>query len=105
VHETYPKAWKQWSAVSGIELPEHKRLTRLDSMIAVVRAVEQGIGAALVPVPIANQWFEQGTIFRLFDAELVADVSYYLAWDEDSAAKPGVEPLLDWILKRFAQSD
>lgn len=105
VHETYPKAWQQWSEEAGIALPDKPRVTRLDSMIAVVRAAEQGIGAALVPVPIARQWFEQQTIFRLFDTDLVADVSYYLAWDEDSAAKPGVRPLLEWILDRFARGD
>lgn len=104
VHESYPKAWKQWSKSAGIALPEAKMVTRLDSMIAVVRAAEQGIGAALVPVPLAEQWFRQGTIARLFDAVLVADVSYYLVWKPESAKKPGVKPLLDWILKRFSQA-
>jgi LysR family glycine cleavage system transcriptional activator len=102
VHESFPKAW---SKEAGIELPAEPKVTRLDSMIAVVRAVEQGIGAALVPVPIADQWFEQKTIFRLFDEELVASESYYLAWDEDTGAKPGVDRLLAWILERFARAD
>ena len=103
VHESYPKAWKQWSKSAGIALPEAKMVTRLDSMIAVVRAAEQGIGAALVPVPLAEQWFRQGTIARLFDAALVADVSYYLVWKPESVEKPGVKLLLDWILKRFSE--
>ena len=62
VHETRPKAWKNWSESTGISIPADSKVTRLDSMIAVVRAAEQGIGAALVPVPIANLWFEQGSI-------------------------------------------
>ena len=102
IHESFPKAWEQWSKASGIELPADPKVTRLDSMIAVVRAVEQGIGAALVPVPIADQWFNQGTIVRLFDEELVADVSYYLVWEKDIETEPGVERLLGWIIDRFA---
>lgn len=102
VHESFPKAWKQWSKHSGIGLPDDSKVTRLDSMIAVVRAVEQGLGAALVPIPIADQWFSQGTLVRLFDDELVANVSYYLVWDEEIAGKPGVDRLLDWILERFS---
>ena len=47
-------------------------------MIAVVRACERGLGAALVPVPLADLWFKYGSIVRLFRHELVADVSYYL---------------------------
>ena len=102
VHETRPKAWREWSLSSGIKPPEDAKITRLDSMIAVVRAAEQGIGAALVPVPIAEQWFRQRTIVRLFDEELVADVSYYLVSREDRADDAAVATLRRWILERFA---
>jgi LysR family glycine cleavage system transcriptional activator len=103
VHETRPKAWKNWSKATGIGIPADSKVTRLDSMIAVVRAAEQGIGAALVPVPIANLWFQQGSIVRLFKQELVADVSYYLVSREDRRSNPAVEVLRDWILQNFAE--
>ena len=102
VHETRPKAWKHWSKSTGIALPKDSKVTRLDSMIAVVRATERGIGAALVPVPIADQWFRQGSIVRLFDKMLVSDVSYYLVYKEDRAGDPEVCLLRDWILQNFA---
>ncbi|MEO1035985.1 MAG: LysR substrate-binding domain-containing protein [Pseudomonadota bacterium] len=101
IHESYPKAWQQWSRIADIGLPAGGKVTRLDSMIAVVRAVEQGIGAALVPVPVANQWFSSGGITRLFDTELAADVSYFLIWQQDRLEKPAVAALRDWILQRF----
>ncbi len=104
VHETRPKAWKRWSKLSGIKLPEDTKVTRLDSMIAVVRAAERGIGAAMVPVPIADQWFRQGSIVKLFRQELVADVSYYLVCREDRADDPSVGLLRDWILEEFTES-
>jgi LysR family glycine cleavage system transcriptional activator len=104
VHETRPKAWKRWSKSAGIALPKDSKVTRLDSMIAVVRATERGIGAALVPVPIADQWFKQGSIVRLFDKTLIADVSYYLVYKEDRAEDPEVCLLRDWILQNFAAS-
>ncbi len=103
VHETRPKAWKRWSESSGIELPEGSRVTRLDSMIAVVRAAERGIGAALVPVPLADQWFRQGSIERLFREELVADVSYYLITRDDRSSDASVRLLREWILEEFAE--
>ena len=101
VHETYPKAWKQWSKRTGIALPEDSKITRLGSMIAVVRAAERGLGAAMVPVPLAEQWFKQRTIVRLFDDELEADVSYYLVCREDRADDEEVRLLCDWILREF----
>ena len=103
VHESRPKAWTQWAAASGIELPKDSKVTRLESMIAIVRAAERGLGAALVPVPLADQWFRQETIVRLFDKELVADVSYYLVCNKDRANYPAVRKLEDWILENFAE--
>jgi LysR family glycine cleavage system transcriptional activator len=102
VHETRPKAWTEWSQSSGIALPEDFKVTRLDSMIAVVRAAEQGIGAALVPVPIADLWFKQGSIVRLFPQELVADQSYFLVSRDDRDPDDAVETLRRWILQKFA---
>ena len=103
VHESRPKAWTQWAAASGIELPKDSKVTRLESMIAIVRAAEQGIGAALVPIPLADQWFRQQTIVRLFEQELVADVSYYLVCNKDRANYPAVRELEAWILENFAE--
>ena len=74
-------------------------------MIAVVRAAERGIGAALVPVPLADQWFLQGSIVRLFDHELVTDVSYYLVHPPDVGDEPAIVLLRDWILENFSQDD
>ena len=71
-------------------------------MIAVVRAAEQGIGAALVPVPLADLWFKHGSIVRLFKDELVGDTSYYLVCNEDRAGEEPVRRLCDWILQKFA---
>ena len=101
IHETQPKAWKRWSKAAGISLPKGGKTTRLDSMIAVVRACEQGIGAALVPVPIADLWFKHGSIVRLFDTELTAEVSYYLLVRDSEDLDAGARRLRDWILENF----
>ena len=104
VHEARPKAWAEWSKASGISLPDNSKITRLSSMIAVVRAAEQGIGAALVPIPLADQWFRQRTIVRLFEQALVADLSYFLVSRKDRTANEAVALLRRWILERFAET-
>ena len=105
IHETRPRAWAAWSKASGISLPAESKITRLDSMIAVVRAAEQGIGAALVPVPLADLWFRQGSIVRLFDEELLADQSYYLVSRDDRGGDDSVGTLREWILQIFASRE
>lgn len=101
VHETHPKAWARWADASGIELPKNTKVIRLDSMIAVMRAAQQGIGAALVPVPMGNLWLEEGSIVKLFKKELIADVNYYLVCKPDRAEDRAVGKLRDWILQNF----
>jgi LysR family glycine cleavage system transcriptional activator len=103
VHDTYPKAWAQWAEASGIALPANSKVIRLDSMIAVVRAAQRGIGAALVPVPIGELWFEEGSICRLFDSEHVADVSYYLVCPPEKLEDQAIVRLRDWIIDNFAE--
>ena len=63
-----------------------------------------GSGAAMVPIPIADQWFLQKTIVRLFDRELVTDRGYYLVCSEDRAGDESVDLLRRWILQNFADS-
>lgn len=104
VHESRPKAWVEWANVAGVQLPENAKVTRLDSMIAVMRATERGIGAALVPLPLADLWFEHGSIVRLFNQQLVTDASYFLVWKEERAGDDNVRKLREWILKTFAGS-
>ena len=104
VHETHPKAWKRWSKAARIGLPKDSKVIRLDSMIAVVRAAQRGIGAALVPVPVGELWFKEGSIVRLFKEEYVADVSYYLVCTEARAGDESVSLLRDWIVRNFADS-
>lgn len=101
VHESRPKSWSEWSESSGIELPQDAKITRLDSMIAVVRAAQRGLGAALVPVPVGELWFTEGSIVPLFDEQLVADVSYFLVTRDDRANDKSVERLREWIVTRF----
>jgi LysR family transcriptional regulator, glycine cleavage system transcriptional activator len=104
IHETYPSAWKQWSRSADIALPASSKLTRLDSMIAVVRACERGLGAALVPVPLADLWFKNGSIVRLFEQQLVAEASYFLVVREDRADDPSVSLLRSWIMEKFREN-
>ncbi|MEO0423518.1 MAG: LysR substrate-binding domain-containing protein [Pseudomonadota bacterium] len=101
VHKTNADGWELWSKASGIGLPKVSTTTRFDSMIAVVRAAEQGVGAALVPVPLADLWFQHGSIVRLFDQELVTDASYYLVCREDRLEDDDVQRLREWILATF----
>ena len=70
LHESRTKAWRQWERASRIKVPDHNNSIRLDSMIAVARAAERGMGAALVPKQLSNAWFEAGSLVPLGPSRL-----------------------------------
>jgi DNA-binding transcriptional LysR family regulator len=102
IHDTRPTAWQQWQRSSGIKLPKGAMSLRLDSMIAVARAAERGLGAALVPAQLSDSWFRDGSLVRLFPDELTTDDAYYLVSRKDDAQRVGVLSLRNWALDNFS---
>ena len=104
VHESRPKAWEDWQEMTGIRFSEESKLVRLDSMIAVARAAERGLGAALVPTQLSESWFRAGKLVRLFDDELETSDAYYLAYREDDANRNTVRQFEEWVVQEFAEA-
>ena len=101
VHDVRPKAWQQWQKSSGISLPRNPVTIRLNSMISVARAAEQGLGAALMPAQLCKAWFDSGALTPLFDHELRAGDGYYLIAESKQADTPHVRTLRKWALQKF----
>jgi LysR family transcriptional regulator, glycine cleavage system transcriptional activator len=101
VHNSRPNAWDEWLAAEGVEPPDDARVIYLDSMYAVARAAERGLGIALVPVPLSAAWFRRGALVRLFDDELDTGDSYYFLFRNEDAADSDILALRDWVLDAF----
>ncbi len=105
VHRPRPFAWTNWAAEVGLEAPEPKNIIELDSMFAVVRAAERGIGVALVPTALCGAWFDTGALVRIFSIELATPDTYYLVSRHKDAEKPEVNALTGWALEEFRSLD
>ena len=103
VHESRPRAWRQWEKVSGLKLPRPNDILRLDSMIAVARAAERGLGAALVPTQLVERWFASSSLVHLFERELVTRERYYFVYNAESQLDNNVQRLREWVLQCFAE--
>ncbi len=101
VHRPRPFAWANWAQEVGLEAPEPKNIIELDSMFAVVRAAERGIGVALVPTALCGAWFETGALVRIFSIELTLSDTYYLVSRQKDAEKPEVKAVTEWALEEF----
>ncbi len=101
VHDSRPGAWRQWSRSSGVEVPRGASIIRLDSMIAIARAAERGLGAALVPVQLSDAWFESGSLVPLSDHELLTRDAYYFVCRNDDTDNETIQTLRHWVLQNF----
>jgi LysR family glycine cleavage system transcriptional activator len=101
VHRPRPFAWANWAQEVGLDAPEPKNIIELDSMFAVVRAAERGIGVALVPTALCGAWFETGALVRIFSIELTLSDTYYLVSRPKDAEKLEVKAVTEWALEEF----
>ncbi len=101
VHERRPDAWHEWERDSGVSLPEPSNYVRMDSMIAVARAAERGLGVALIPVQLSESWFASGSLVKLHPHELCTDDAYYFVCRKDDADNAAVVQFREWVLQKF----
>lgn len=102
VHSSRPNAWKEWAESAGFEAPNPSSIVKLNSMIAVARAAERGLGAALVPVPLSDAWFASGSLVKLYPHEFVARDGYYFVYRKGGETSSDIQALRSWILQTFA---
>lgn len=101
VHKPRPSAWSSWAEEVGLAPPEPKNVIELDTMFAVVRAAERGVGIALVPSLLCDSWFRAGSLVRIFSVELATQDSYYLVSRARDVDRPEVQALIRWALEQL----
>ncbi len=105
VHKQRPHAWSDWFAAMSVTLDRPPKVIRLDSMFAVARAAERGLGVALVPIPLSGTWFSTGALIRPCIGELSTTDRYYFVYRPEAASNPDVCALRDWVIATFAQDE
>lgn len=102
VHTDRKDDWRRWSEGSGIELPEPSSVVHLNSMTAVVRAAEKGVGVALVPVPLSNGRLQAGHLKRLYPKDIATGDDYRIVYNPKSLENKAMQALRDWVCGAFA---
>ena len=105
IHRSRRNAWKQWFRDRGEIIKKTDNIIVLDSMFAVVRAAEQGLGVALVPKILSESAFVNGTLEKISDAELVTGDNYYLVSGNQNSESPELIKLKSWIIENFQLID
>lgn len=105
VHKARPDAWLQWIKAAGAGRVRPRQTISVDSMYGLARAAEQGVGLALIPMPVSQQWFSSGKLVQLFSRRLQSEDSYWMARSIEGQHNDAVDVLCDWMVERFAGTD
>lgn len=101
VHQMRPWAWHRWADKANIGEFNPPQIIQLDSMFAVARAAQKGMGIALIPMPISTSWFEEKLLFRLFEHDLKTNDRYFLIQNERAQNPQALSKFVDWAKETF----
>jgi LysR family glycine cleavage system transcriptional activator len=102
VHNRRPHAWQEWFARMAVAPEQPSKAIHLDSMFAIARAAERGLGVALLPVALRQGWFATGALVQPCAGELETSDRYYFVHRPEAAGNPDVAALCDWVTAAFA---
>jgi len=101
LHKARPWAWHQWAEKSGIDDFSPTQIIQIDSMFGVARAAQQGMGIALIPLPISQSWLDEKWLFKLFEQPLTTKDKYYLVQHEASEPNHPLDIFAKWVVSTF----
>lgn len=101
LHQSRPWAWHQWADRALVDDFEPIQVIQLDSMFSVARAAQQGMGIALVPMPISQTWFSNQLLFKLYKDELITNDRYFLVQQIETKVQSAVGTFSDWVKKTY----
>ena len=77
----------------------------LDSMFGLIKAAEEGLGVALIPMPVSKGRFETGTLVPLFANVLKTEDYYNVITQPNVRNEVASQALWQWIIETFRTED
>jgi LysR family glycine cleavage system transcriptional activator len=101
LHRSRPWSWHQWADKNNVDDFDPKQIIQFDSMFGVARAAQQGMGIALVPLPMSKAWFSEQLLVKLFDEELNTNDKYFLIQHENMDNREELTLFASWVKETF----
>lgn len=101
IHHQRPTAWKKWLAETEFRHKTPPKTLMLESMAAVVKSAEEGLGCALAPKHLVGKWLESGALVQPHPRELLTEDHYYLTWDAKNKKANEIQIFIDWVITIF----
>ncbi|MFT7128932.1 MAG: LysR family glycine cleavage system transcriptional activator [Gammaproteobacteria bacterium] len=102
LHKARPLAWKMWAQNAGLKTIPTSQIMLLASMFSLVKAAEEGLGIALIPMPLSQSRFDKGTLVPLFKNVLQTQDYYNVISQPNDSNERASRALWQWIIQTFS---
>ena len=103
IRTSMANAWEAWLRLASLDREVEPGLLAQGPAYAqaslALTAVISGMGVALLPGYVADEYRKEGAIIRLSSIGWPSNRSYRLQWSSDAAPKPGLRRFIDWAEK------
>lgn len=89
--------WKPWFAAAGLDSVEPLTGPLFSDADLLLDAAVSGQGVALARSMLVGEHLSSGRLVMPFDISIPATSSYFAVYSKDSASKPEVASLLEWL--------
>jgi LysR family transcriptional regulator, glycine cleavage system transcriptional activator len=102
-HVSLPHAWADWCAAHGVGMLNPHAGPQLDQYHSLIRAVEVGMGLALVPECLVADEVAAGHVSLPLVGSYRTQAGYHLCYPEGKATFEPLVVFRDWLLSLTAQ--
>jgi LysR family transcriptional regulator, glycine cleavage system transcriptional activator len=95
-------AWQPWFAAAGLDWPEPTRGQSFTDLGILLEAAASGLGVAVCPQRIGEQWIAAGSLVPLFGVAVPASNTYYTLVQPDQLHRPEVAAFVEWLGATFS---
>lgn len=100
-HPEFP--WAPWLQAAGLPAKEPDVSLWITDSDALIEAAVAGAGVALVRSCLAERELRLGSLIRLFDVEVRAPYSYWLAWNPTTPKAELIDSFRRWLQRQLPQ--
>ena len=96
-NRTRSGCWRTWLEATDATDVDPEAGVTLDGFFITVQAAITGMGIAMVPRPIAEDWLLSGQLIQPFDLAVPSGDRYYLLYQEHRAKVPKIGAFRSWL--------
>jgi len=89
--------WRTWFAAMGQDWPEPREGSQFNDVGLMCDAAAAGMGVALVRLKLGVPWIDNGTLVRLFDADVPSPHAHYLCWRTGTMDRWECTAFAEWL--------